>query len=250
MPELKRSPAWQYLQETKFVRGKVEASSRPQIAPAEPFKQYPTAEKVLLPRRWDGEKGSLWKVLQQRRSIRRYSGSPVSITDLALLLWASQGVTAQAGPYYLRTAPSAGALYPIETYVVAERVEGVMQGILHFDVRGFQLERLASGAFAGRVTAGALGQGFMARASLVFIWSAVLRRTMSKYGHRGLRYIFMDAGHICQNLVLAAEALGFAACPVAAFYDDELNEILDLDGTEETVIYMAAVGTRDVKAQD
>ncbi len=249
MPELKKSLAWLYLKETQFVRDMIGSSARPHIAPAEPFKRYPTAEKVLLPRRWDGEKGSLWQVLQKRRSVRRYSGQSVSITDLALLLWASQGVTAQAGPYYLRTAPSAGALYPVETYVVAECVEGVDHGLLHFDVRGFQLERLVSGVRAKEVAAAALDQGFIARASLVFIWSAVLRRTMSKYGHRGLRYVFMDAGHICQNLVLAAEALGLGACPVAAFYDNELNEILGIDGDEETVIYMAAVGTKDIRIQ-
>ena len=99
--------------------------------------------------------------------------------------------------------------------------------------------------YGNKVAEAALGQSFMAKAGLVFIWSAILRRNMSKYGHRGLRYIFMDAGHICQNLLLAAEALGLGACPVAAFYDDELNTLLGLDGAEESVIYMAAVGAKE-----
>ncbi len=243
MSELKKTIGYLYLQETNFHRETIDTRSRPMIAPAEPFKRYPQAEKVLLPRRWDGERANLWQVLQHRRSARRYSQGGISLTDLALLLWASQGVTAQAGPYYLRTAPSAGALYPIETYVVAERVDEVEPGLLHFDVRGFQLERLESGHMARKVATAALGQGFISNASAVFIWSAVLRRTMSKYGNRGLRYIYMDAGHICQNLLLAADALGLGACPVAAFYDDELNDILGVDGEEETVIYMAPVGT-------
>jgi SagB-type dehydrogenase family enzyme len=144
----------------------------------------------------------------------------------------------------MRTAPSAGALYPIETYVAVNRIEGIDPGILHFDVKGFQLERLTSGNSGQDVAKAALDQDFLNRAHVIFIWSAVLRRTMAKYGHRGLRYIFLDAGHIAQNLCLAAEALGAGACPVAAFYDEEVNDLIGIDGEEETVIYMAGVGLK------
>ncbi len=82
-------------------------------------------------------------------------------------------------------------------------------------------------------------QRFMARGAVIFIWSAVMRRNMAKYGHRGSRYILLDAGHICQNLLLAAEAIGRKACPVGAFFDDELNQLLGLDDEEETVLYLA-----------
>jgi SagB-type dehydrogenase family enzyme len=244
MPELRSSLGYLYLQETKLRRETIGTRPKPRILTAEPFKRYPQAEKVLLPRSWDGEETNLWRLLQRRRSKRDYAAQGLGLTDLALLLWASQGVTAQAGSCYLRTAPSAGALYPIETYVAAERVEGVEPGLLHFDVKGFQLERLALGAPGRSVAKVSLGQTFVSRAAAVFIWSAVLRRNMTKYGHRGLRYVFMDAGHICQNLLLAAEAIGLAACPVGAFFDDELNALLELDGEEETVIYMACVGRR------
>ena len=88
----------------------------------------------------------------------------------------------------------------------------------------------------------ALDQSFIGQAAAVFIWSAMLRRNMAKYGQRGLRYICMDAGHICQNLLLAAGALGRQSCPVAAIYDDELGDLLGLDGVEESVIYLAPVG--------
>ncbi len=96
----------------------------------------------------------------------------------------------------------------------------------------------------GRIAlpAAAIHQEFLARAAAVFCWSAVFRRNMSKYGDRGMRYICMDAGHICQNLLLAATALGRPACPVAAFFDDELNAILGVDGEEEGALYLAAVG--------
>ena len=245
MPDLKNSLACLYIAETKFNRATIYTKPRPNILPAEPFKRYKEAEKVLLKRRWEGRNlNDLYSLLQSRRSRRNYSRHPVSLDELSLLLWAMQGVTAQAGPYYLRTAPSAGALYPIETYVVAERVAGIGPGIYHFDVKGFQLEILQKGDYLNDVASMALGQGFLRDASCVFIWSAILRRTMSKYGSRGLRYIFMDVGHICQNMLLAVEALGLGACPVAAFFDDEVNELLGLDGKEETVIYMAALGRR------
>ena len=244
MPELKHSLARLYLQETRFDRATIGNRTRPHILPAEPFKRYPDAEKVLLPRKWDGEESNFWSLLQQRRSLRRYSPSPMNPTDLALLLWACQGVTAQAGQFYMRTAPSAGALYPIETYVAVSRIDGLEPGILHFDVKGFQLERLTEGAPGQDVAHAALDQDFLARAHAVFIWSAIPRRTIAKYGHRGLRYIFLDAGHISQNLCLAAEAIGAGACPVAAFYDNEINSLLNIDGEEETVICMAGVGLK------
>lgn len=242
MPELKHSLGLLYLKETMFDRETLKNRPRPHILPGEPFKRYPDAEKVVLPRKWDGEESNFWRLLQQRRSLRKYSPSSMTATDLTLLLWACQGVTAQAGQFYMRTAPSAGALYPVETYVAVNRIKGIDPGIMHFDVKGFQLEKIVNGNAGQKLARAALDQDFLDRANAVFIWSALLRRTMAKYGHRGLRYIFLDAGHIAQNLCLAAEALGGGACPVAAFYDHELNDLLGLDGEEETVIYMAGVG--------
>jgi len=244
VPDLKKGIAFLYMEGTKFDPEAIHRGARPNILPAERFKRYPASEKVILPRRWEGEIGGFLEVLQRRRSHRNYTGGLIGRDDLSLLLWSSQGVTAQAGPCYLRTAPSAGALYPIETYVLVERVEGVQKGIYHFDVRGFQLERLKEGPVLGGVARMALGQGFLKSASVLFAWSAVPRRTMERYGNRGLRYIFMEAGHVCQNLLLAAEALELGACPVAAFFDNEFNALLGLDGEEETVIYLAAIGRK------
>ena len=245
MPDLKKSIAYLYLQQTALERETLYNRPHPDIAPAEPFKRYPSSPKLLLPRRWDGEETNFWKLLQRRRSHRNFSTESMELTELSLLLWAAQGITGQAGSYYFRTAPSAGALYPVETYVVAVDVEGAEPGLYHFDVRGFQLEQLRSGRLEGELVAASLGQGMIRNSAAVFVWTAVLRRTMSKYGHRGLRYIFLDAGHICQNLLLAAEALGLGACPVAAFFDRELNSLLGVDGEEETAIYMAVVGRKN-----
>jgi len=244
MPGLKDSTGFRYMRDTCFSRQNIARRPEPHISPAETYKQYPAAEKISLAVPADRGTNSLQSLLQGRRSVRRYSRAPAGIEDLAFLLWAAQGVTARAGSHLLRTAPSAGALYPIETYLAVENITGLAPGLFHFDVRNFGLERLTSGPPGQLVARAALNQGFIGKGAAVFIWSAVYRRNMSKYGERGLRYILMDAGHICQNLLLAAAALNLAACPVAAFYDEELNEILDLNEEEESVVYLAVVGGR------
>ena len=244
MDDLKNSLGYQYLQETKFDQQTLWGKKRLDIEPAQPYKQYVDKEKITLPTDWNMD-GGLNETLQYRRSFRRFGKKPISEKDLSVLLWASQGITGKAGSFFFRTAPSAGALYPVETYLSVQNVETINAGLFHFQPADFSLDKLSDGAVGNKVAEAALGQSFMAKAGLVFIWSAILRRNFSKYGHRGMRYVFMDAGHICQNLLLAAETLGLGACPVAAFYDDELNILLGLDGTEESVIYMAAVGTKD-----
>jgi len=244
MDDLKNSLGYRYLQETKFTEQTLRRTARLDIAPAHPFKEYADTEKIKLPTDWEMHK-TLHDTLQYRRSCRRYGDTPLSLKDLAMLLWASQGISGRAGSFFFRTAPSAGALYPVETYLSIQNVQSLSPGLYHFQPPEFCLELMSDG-FAGKsVAEAALGQNFMAKAGVVFIWSAILRRNFSKYGHRGLRYIMMDAGHICQNLLLAAEGLQLGACPVAAFYDDALNSLLALDGEEESVIYLAAVGKKE-----
>jgi len=244
MDELKNSLGFHYLQDTKFDRQTIGRKARLNIAPASPFKQYGNAEKTTLPTEWDMKRG-LGEILQYRRSCRRFGKKALSVNDISILLWASQGITGRAGDFFFRTAPSAGALYPVETYLSVQNVETIDAGLFHFQPADFSLERLSTESTGNRIAEAALGQPFLEKSGAVFIWSAILRRNFSKYGHRGMRYICMDAGHICQNMLMAAEALGLGACPVAAFYDDELNALLDLDGTEESVIYLAAVGTKE-----
>ena len=244
MDDLKDSLGFRYLQETKFDEQTLWRKPRLVIAPAHPYKQYAEAEKFKLPTDWQMDK-SLYESLQYRRSCRRYADTPLSMENLAMLLWASQGISGRAGNFFFRTAPSAGALYPVETYLSIHHVESLSPGLYHFQPAEFALEMMSKGFAGQRVAEAALGQNFMAKAGVVFIWSAILRRNFSKYGHRGLRYVMLDAGHICQNLLLAGESLGLGACPVAAFYDDQLNRLLGLDGEEESVIYLAAVGAKE-----
>jgi len=241
MPDLKTSLGYRYLQETKFDRETIMSRPRSRVGTTAQFKVYERAPVIQLsvPQGLDAE---LSAVLASRRSRRSYASRPVTFEQLGTLLWAAQGVTATAGRLKLRTSPSAGGLYPVETYVVVQNVEQVQPGLYHLNVRDWCLEELKQGDFSTRVAQAGLGQGFMAQAGLNLVWTAILRRNMAKYGHRGLRYVMLDAGHICQNLLLAAEALNLGACAVGAFFDEEFNALLDLDGQEESVIYTASVG--------
>jgi SagB-type dehydrogenase family enzyme len=146
------------------------------------------------------------------------------------------------GEYALRTAPSAGALYPVETYLSVQAVEGVESGIYHYGVQSHELELLRKGDFREAVALAALDQGFLAEAAAVFAWTAVFARSKWKYKERAFRYVYLDAGQIAQNLALAAVALGLGSCQVAALYDDEVNAVLGVDGKEESILYMTAVG--------
>ncbi len=241
MPDLKKLSWFSYVQETNLSPDRT-GRPRPLIESCPAFKEYPGAEQVTLPHARGKSSRDLWQILQERRSRRKFSPTKLSRQDLSLLLWASQGITARAGNSFFRAAPSAGARYPIETYLGINSVDGLQPGLYHFNIRQFVLEKLYEAPVGQLIAQAALGQRFLADCASVFIWSAVFRRNMSKYGNRGLRYIMMDVGHICQNLLLAAESLDLGACPVAAFFDDTMNDLLDLDGEEESVLYLAAVG--------
>jgi len=230
--------------ETELSRKDIRQYKRPEIAPVATFKRYPDAPRVVLPRNWMLKEARLSPLLQKRRSRRTFIQEPLSLQDLAYMLWAGQGITASAGNHRLRTAPSAGALYPIETYISAQNVEELPAGLYHFNAAEFELELITPGDQAEELALACLNQQFLAKAAVVFIWTAVYRRNGCKYGDRGLRYIFMDVGHICQNVLLAAEATGSNGCPVAAFFDDELNQLVGVDGKEESAVYLAGVGVQ------
>jgi SagB-type dehydrogenase family enzyme len=234
--------AFCYLQATKYARDKPLRDALGDIPPPARFKVYPQAERFPLPDPDFTRPGDLWQCLSLRRSERDTTAESLALQELSLILWAAQGVTARAGGYLLRTAPSAGALYPFETYLYVDRVEGLPKGIYHLDVEGFRLERLRDGDLNRSVTAASLGQPVVRRAAVVLVWTAVLLRCMAKYRERAVRYIAMDLGHVCQNVQLAATAMGLGSCPIGAFYDDEINRLLGVDGEEETVLYLATVG--------
>ncbi len=238
---LKDTLAYTYIKHTNLTLKSIFRREK-DISPASPFKEYPNASRIKLVIEDFPETANFFQILAERRSKRNYRKLGLTKEEISLLCYAIQGVTAIAGSYLLRTAPSAGALYPIETYIAVNFSPNIAPGLYHLNIKEFSLEKLAEGYFGEVLKEIALGQSFLATAGVVFIWSAVLRRTLSKYGERGLRYVFLDCGHICQNLLLASTALGLKACPVGAFFDEDLNDLLHLDGEEETVIYLATVG--------
>ncbi len=233
-----------FQQETKYTPEKLAGHTLDWSRVPEPYKNHPAAGRrvELPPVRFD--KGSpVWDVLASRRSVRRYAVSKtMALDELGLLLWATQGITASTSRFEFRSAPSAGGLYPIETYLEIKDVGTLEPGIYHFRPHRFDLECIQTGNLGIALARAALGQDMVADAQVCFIWTAVVERSKWKYRQRAYRYIYMDAGHIAQNLYLAATALGLGVCSIGAFYDDRVNALLGLDGIRETTVYLASVG--------
>jgi SagB-type dehydrogenase family enzyme len=207
----------------------------------ERYKTYPGAKRVALPAPRPYQGLSLEAAVDARRSRRTYSGRPLSLADLSRLLYAAQGITQRQGE--LRAAPSAGALYPIELYAVAHNVAGLEPGIYHYAVPTHELELVQAGDQRAALARAGMGQGHLGQANVCFILSAVFQRLRWKYHERTYRYALLEAGHIGQNLYLAATSLGLGACAVGAFLDDDLNDLLGLDGEEEAALLMVTGGT-------
>jgi len=210
--------------------------------PPPAFKEYPQAPTITLPEPKPLGKMSLEEALQRRRSIRDYSQAPLSLDELSLLLHLADGITLWQYGIGFRTAPSAGALYPIEIYPVVNRVEGLKPGIYHYNVRLHALELIKEGEFGQELVHYCLGQEMPGTAALTLILTAVFQRTRWKYRERAYRYVLLEGGHIGQNIYLAATAMGMGACAIGAFLDDHVNRLIGVDGKEEAVIYILTVG--------
>jgi SagB-type dehydrogenase family enzyme len=208
----------------------------------ETYKEYPSAMKIQLPRKLPSNTLSVVEAVKKRKSVRSFLPEPLSINDLAFLLWASTGIQRTEQDYEFRTVPSAGALYPIETYVVVNNVEGLEKAVYHYNIRTHSLEELKTGDFGEKTAHAALGQKMCANAAAVLVWTAVFDRSKWKYAQRAYRYVYLDAGHIAQNLALSATSIGLGSCHIGAFFDDEINQIIGVDGIEESVLYLSVVG--------
>ncbi|MBL7153979.1 MAG: SagB/ThcOx family dehydrogenase [Phycisphaerae bacterium] len=231
-----------FQQETKYHIGKMRGhklvwDSKPAL-----YKEYAQANKIDLPPFEPSRRMDLDTALRQRKSVRDFQAKPISLGQLAYLLWASTGIQRVEQGYEFRTVPSAGALYPIETYVIANDVRKLEAGLYHYSVRAHKLEEVRRGDLRRQITAAALGQDMCATAGAVFVWSAVFERCKWKYGQRAYRYIYLDAGHIAENLALAAVSLNLGSCEIGALFDDDVNAILGIDGVEESVVCMAVAG--------
>jgi SagB-type dehydrogenase family enzyme len=206
------------------------------VAPTPP----PEPESVIieLPEpRYDSDV-SIEQSLLRRRSIRSYSGESLTLQELSQLLWAAQGATDPRG---FRTAPSAGALYPLELYVVAGDVQNLSPGIYRYNPLEHGLVKTMEGDKRAELADAAVWQDFVGEGALIIVFTAVYERTTGKYGDRGIRYVHMELGHAAQNLCLQAAAMDLGVVTVGAFYDEEVAKLLGLPGDEQP-LYVIPVG--------
>jgi len=206
-----------------------------------------TAETIELPHPmgFSAPKVDIRRLIEQRTSVRQYSAEPLTLEELSYLLWCTQGVKEVERSFLLRTVPSAGARHAFETYLLVNRVSGLDAGLYRFIAVGHRLLALEAPAdIAERITQACFKQSFVRSSAATFIWAAVPYRMEWRYCERAYRYLHLDAGHVCQNLYLAAEAIDAGVCAIAAFTDEDMARLLDLDGVEQFVIYLATVGKK------
>lgn len=202
--------------------------------------ELPSPERIVVPEL------SLREAIEARRSVRSYSDQPLSLEELTWLLWATQGVKRVEPGRTYRNVPSGGARHPFETYLIIRNVAGVEPGIwrylaLEHRLIGVDLARPDLMQEAVRACA---GQSFAGECAALFCWACVPYRVTWRYGERGFRDMHIDAGHVCQNLYLAAEPIGCGVCAMLAFGDQAMCDLLGLSRAEQWVIYSAAVGKK------
>ena len=201
----------------------------------EPHAGNEAGDTVVLPEPRDSGEISVEEALLERRSIRNYKDEALTLAEVSQLLWAAQGITHPGG---YRTAPSAGALYPLEVYVVAGNVDGLRPGIYKYCPQGHELEKVAGGDVQAELCAAALGQECVEDGAAVLVFAAVYERTTRKYSERGVRYVHMEVGHAAQNVYLQTVSLGLGTVVVGAFDDDEVERLLQMEDDERALCIM------------
>ncbi len=204
-----------------------------------PNTQVPDPTELVLPEPRLDSDVSLEQALLTRRSVRDYTGEPLSLDEVSQLLWAAQGITDPRG---FRTAPSAGATYPLETYLVVGNVVNVTPGVYRYDPAQHKLVQVVDGDVMADLAAAALGQSYVEEGAINIVFTAVYERTTHRYGDRGIRYVHMEVGHAAQNVYLQAVALNLGTVVIGAFQDDQVNQVLNLPGNEQP-LYIIPVGT-------
>lgn len=190
----------------------------------------------------------LRRAIEERRSVRRYSEDSLSLEELSYLLWLTQGVKEinEKRAVTLRTVPSAGCRHPLETYLSISRVDGLEPGLYRFAASTHQLVVLqVEEMFNNKLTEVCLKQRQVQTSAVTFIWAAVPYRMVWRYSERSYRYLYLDAGHVCQNLHLAAESINCGICAIGAYDDDGADKLLGFTPPEMFVIYMASLGRKE-----
>jgi SagB-type dehydrogenase family enzyme len=230
-------------------------SSHERVRPFEPnpdpyrpeirFRTCPGAARVDLPGRDFAVPMGLGEALDRRRSLREYRLRPLPLETLGRVLHTTYGVRGHRqvdGEWFQdRSAPSAGGKYPLEMYLAAQSVEGIGDGLYHYDASAHALEHLRPGLFQPTLAELTMGQEMVRDTNVVIVVTAIRERTMGKYGQRGYRYVWIDAGHLGQSFYLVATALGLGPVAIGGFLDAEVNALLDLPAGEEAV-YILCLG--------
>lgn len=205
----------------------------------------PSAQVIRLPEPdfLDDRQVNFLELVELRTSVRNYSAVPLTKKELSYLLWCTQGVKMASGATTKRNVPSAGARHAFETYLYIRQAEDLSEGLYRFLALEHALIPIdLSGEVALAMEEAFHHQSMLKKCAAAFIWTAVAERMTYAYGQRGYRYLFLDAGHVCQNLYLAAQTIQAGACAIAHFDDDRLNQALNIDGKAQFAIYAASVG--------
>jgi SagB-type dehydrogenase family enzyme len=223
----------EFMDKTRYKH--MEESDQSKGLPQPPLEQPPEEGQMIVALPKPGKlalgHADLREVIEGRRSIRAYSEEHFTVEELSWLLWACQGVKE--------------ARHPFETYVLVNNVEGLAKGLYRFLASEHKLAAVnLDDDIADRVTEGCYNQRFVKECAAAFIFTADMYRTYWRYGERGFRYIHLDAGHVSQNLYLAAEAIGGGACAIGAFYDQQLNKALGVDGEDQFTVYVTTAGKK------
>ncbi len=205
-----------------------------------PMQKTEVGGRVKLPEPCSTSNTSVETALSKRRSIRDYSGENLTLEEVSQLLWAAQGITA---PWGGRTAPSAGALYPLELYVVVGDVEGIDKGVYKYKPEEHELKKVKEGDIRAELADAAGGPECVRDAAIDIVFTAVYERTTGKYGGRGIRYVHIEVGHAAQNVYLQAVSLDLGTVVIGAFIDDQVKELVNA-GEQENPMYIMPVGRR------
>ncbi|MFC1668471.1 SagB/ThcOx family dehydrogenase [Chlamydiota bacterium] len=198
------------------------------------------SKKFILPKPSFTGKMSVEECIVRRRSRRRFAENYLSLEEISQLLWAGQGITHSNG---LRTVPSAGATFPLKTYLLVGAVQGIGQGLYQYDIEKHGLSLMKSGDFRVELMSACWGQTMIGDAPVSLIFTALYERTCNRYGKRGIRYVHMEVGHVGQNIHLQAESLALGTVVIGAFDDMKVKAVLGIE--DEVPLYIMPVGKRE-----
>jgi len=205
------------------------------------YKEYPESKKIKLPTPEPGEM-TVESAIKMRRSIRSFSDKAVKLEQLSQILLSGAGITYNRSGLALRAAPSGGALYPVELYIVAYNVESLEKGLYHFQVKDSSLVLIKAGDFNRDIHLAANEQKTVGKSPFTIIITARIERSTQKYADRGFRYTYMECGAIGENIFLQTVASGMGTVMVGSFNDDKLNSFLGIDGIEEISLLLMPIG--------